>query len=332
MIRIWFNHWFSTAYSIIQLIKKDESDFQIIGSNEREQAVYKKVCDEWYIEPVLKDEEYVSYCLDFCEKNRIDIFAPRRKLVAISRHKDQFERIGVKVLVDDYEAVNMLNRKDLAYRFFKENGIGIVPEYCSVTTADEFLHAYESLKEKHSSVCFKFVNDEGGNSFRRIVDYENAFSEFRWRQGSRITIRKAYSALSEVERFGPVIVMPYLPGEEISVDCLKTKDGIIAVPRYKGTSRAERIKYDPDIIRYCQDFYGKVNLEMPCNIQFKFSGEIPYILEVNTRMSGGVQMSYVGSGINIPNIAINKLLSRPKEWHCENRECIVSYAEIPMLM
>ena len=50
------------------------------------------------------------------------------------------------------------------------------------------------------------------------------------------------------------------------------------------------------------------------------------------RMSGGVQMSYVGSGINIPNIAINKLLGRPKEWHCENRECIVSYAEIPMLM
>ena len=40
MIRIWFNHWFSTAYSIIQLIKKDESDFRIIGSNEREQAVY----------------------------------------------------------------------------------------------------------------------------------------------------------------------------------------------------------------------------------------------------------------------------------------------------
>jgi ribosome biogenesis GTPase A len=69
MIRIWLNHWFSTAYSIIQLIKKDESDFRIIGSNERENTVYKKVCDEWHIEPVLKEEEYVSYCLDFCVKN-----------------------------------------------------------------------------------------------------------------------------------------------------------------------------------------------------------------------------------------------------------------------
>ena len=194
------------------------------------------------------------------------------------------------------------------------------------------MHAYNSLKEKYSSVCFKFVSDEGGNSFHRIVDHENAFSALRWNQGSRITFRKAYSALCEVERFDPVMVMTYLPGEEISVDCLKTKDGIIAVPRYKGSSRAERIKYDPDIIRYCSDFYSKVDLEMPCNIQFKFSGQVPYFLEVNTRMSGGVQMSYVGSGINIPNIAINKLLGRPREWHCENRECIVSYAEIPMLI
>ena len=314
MIRIWLNHWFSTAYSIIQLIKKDESDFRIIGSNERENTVYKKVCDEWHIEPVLKEEEYVSYCLDFCVKNRVDVFVPRRKLVAISRNKERFEKIGVRVLVDDYESVRMLNHKDLAYQFFKENGIGIVPDYYSVTTADEFMHAYNSLKEKYSSVCFKFVNDEGGNSFHRIVDHENAFSALRWNQGSRITFRKAYSALCEVERFDPVIVMPYLPGEEISVDCLKTKDGIIAVPRY------------------CSDFYSKVDLEMPCNIQFKFSGQVPYFLEVNTRMSGGVQMSYVGSGINIPNIAINKLLGRPREWHCENRECIVSYAEIPMLI
>ena len=43
-------------------------------------------------------------------------------------------------------------------------------------------------------------------------------------------------------------------------------------------------------------------------------------------------MSYVGSGINIPNIAINKVLGRPKEWHCDKRECIVSYVENPVLM
>lgn len=332
MIRIWLNHWFSTAYSIIQLIKKDESDFWIIGSNEREQAVYKEVCDEWHVEPVLEDEEYVSFCLDFCMKNKVNIFAPRRKMVAISKHKKQFEKIGVKVLIDDYEIVNMLNQKDLAYKFFEENSIGIVPDYYSVTTAEDFLRAYDLLKEKYDSLCFKFVNDEGGKSYRRIVERENAFSELKRKQGSRITIQKAYAALSEVHSFDPIIIMPYLPGDEISVDCLKTTDGIITIPRYKDSSRIERIKYDPNIINYCLDFYSKAALDMPCNIQFKYLGDVPYILEVNTRMSGGVQMSYIGSGVNIPNIAINKLLNRHKSWQCENRECAVTHAEIPILM
>ncbi len=38
------------------------------------------------------------------------------------------------------------------------------------------------------------------------------------------------------------------------------------------------------------------------------------MLEVNTRMSGGVQMACLGSGINIPNIAVNKLLGIDKHW------------------
>ena len=40
MVRIWLNHWFSTAYNIINLIKADEQDFYIIGTNDNEYAVY----------------------------------------------------------------------------------------------------------------------------------------------------------------------------------------------------------------------------------------------------------------------------------------------------
>lgn len=111
MVRIWLNHWFSTAYNIINLIKADEKDFYIIGTNDNEYAVYKTVCDEWYVEPVLKDEEYVEYCLSFCKEHSVDIFMPRRGMLAISNNKFRFENIGVKVMVDDFEIVNILNHK-----------------------------------------------------------------------------------------------------------------------------------------------------------------------------------------------------------------------------
>ncbi len=52
----------------------------------------------------------------------------------------------------------------------------------------------------------------------------------------------------------------------------------------------------------------KVQLKFPCNIQFKIKEGIPYLLEINTRMSGGLQMACLAADINIPNIALNKLL------------------------
>ena len=168
MVRIWLNHWFSTAYNIINLIKADEQDFYIIGTNDNEYAVYKTVCDEWYVEPVFKDEEYVEYCLSFCKEHSVDIFMPRRGMLAISKNKSRFENIGVKVMVDDFEIVNILNHKTEAYELFTDKQIGFVPDYRTVTNVKDFLAAYEFLLYKYKQVCFKFIKDEGGKSYRLI--------------------------------------------------------------------------------------------------------------------------------------------------------------------
>ena len=92
MTRIWFNHWFSTVYNVISMLRAENPDFQIIGSNEHPESPIMTVCDEWYQEPVLNSEDYVEFCLDFCKKHEIDVFLPRREMVAISRNKDRFKR------------------------------------------------------------------------------------------------------------------------------------------------------------------------------------------------------------------------------------------------
>ena len=69
MKRIWMNHWFSTAYNIVNLIKQDDPDFLVIGSNENFGSPIRTVCNEWYQEPTLKDEAYVDFCLEFCQKH-----------------------------------------------------------------------------------------------------------------------------------------------------------------------------------------------------------------------------------------------------------------------
>lgn len=332
MVRIWLNHWFSTAYSIITLIKENESDFYIIGSNESLHAAYRQICDEWYVEPVLKDDKYIEYCLTFCKEHKIDIFVPRRNMTTISRFRERFEEIGVKVMVDDYDKVNLLNQKIESYELFRKLKIGYVPEYETVTCVADFISAYERLSAEYEQVCFKFAHDEGGKSYRLIDNNRKGYTALFKKQNTRMTLDDVVAALSERETVAPIIVMPYLPEEEVSVDCLKTGSGVIMLPRIKDFSRVERIKYDKEILEICDDFYRKIGLEHPCNIQFKYREGTPYFLEVNTRMSGGIQMACLASGINIPNIAVNNLLGIDKAWENSYEEKYISHVEIPLIV
>lgn len=332
MVRIWLNHWFSTAYHIILLLKQDNPDFRVIGSNENEYSPIMTVCDEWYREPPLKDGEYVEFCLQFCREHQIDIFMPRRGALAISKQVRRFAREGVKVMVEEYPVMQALNHKDQAYALFREKGIGIVPEYRIVRTVGQFKEAYSRLSADYKRVCFKFVRDEGGKSYRLIDNDRTGYKALFRKLTTRMTFDEAVKALSEREEFSPIMMMPYLPDEEVSVDCLRTDEGLIAIPRVKDSTRIEKIRYDRQILDFCRDLHAKIPLEHPCNIQFKYLDGVPYILEVNTRMSGGVQMACAASGINIPSIAANKLLGIRKPWEDRRAECAVCHVEYPIVL
>lgn len=330
MITIWMNHWFSTAINIIELLKAGGDDLHIIGTNENAYSVIKNYCDEWYEEPVLSDKDYVDFCIGFCKSHHVDVFMPRRGMLAISKEKVRFEEIGVKVMLDDYDKIALLNHKERAYDYFKANGIGSVPDYEIVTTPDQFLGAYHRLKENYSQVCFKFAKDEGGKSFRLIDNQRKGYAALFKKQNTRMTLDDVMSALKERDEFASIMIMPFLPDEEISVDCLNTKQGLIALPRVKGNEKYETIEYDQSILDLCQRFQESFGLECPYNIQFKYLNGIPFFLEVNTRMSGGIHMSCFASGINIPLIALKKLLGEDLPWHSERKSEIVAQVLIPV--
>ena len=329
-MNIWMNHWFSTAINIIGLLKDNNPDVHVIGTNENYYSVIKNYCDEWYAEPVLGDQEYVDYCLSFCKEHHVDVFMPRRGMVKISENKSKFEEIGVKVMIDDFDKVSLLNHKERAYDYFKENKIGFVPDYEIVTTPEQFLNAYNTLLEKYDQICFKFAKDEGGKSFRLIDNERKGYTALFKKQNTRMTLDDVMAALRERDVFVPIMIMPFLPDDEVSVDCLNTKQGLIAIPRIKGYEKYETIRYDEEILSLCQLFQDKFGLECPYNIQFKYLKGVPYFLEVNTRMSGGVHMSCFASGVNIPQIALKKLLGIEMPWDNKKEKKIVSQVLMPV--
>ncbi|MDR1579787.1 MAG: ATP-grasp domain-containing protein [Synergistaceae bacterium] len=333
-VRVWFNHWFSTAYHIICMIREDEdTDFVTVGSNTDENCVYRAVCDEWFTEAKFGDsDEYVDFCVAFCLEHKIDVFLPRRDMMTVCRRLGEFDAIGVKVLAErDYRIISALSDKAETYRLFGDAGMGHIPPHRVVTSAAEYEEAYHRLKTDNNRVCLKFASDEGAVSFRVVDDkVEHNLTEYA---GAKIAHANVIGALLRLGKFPALLVMPYLSGAEISVDCLPARDGEhIIIPRYKSWGRSETIKFDPDIANVCGAFLDKFGLRCPCNLQFKYEGGVPYLLEVNARMSGGIQLSYAATGINIPNIAVNRLLGVEKRRVWDRATHVVSFVETPVLL
>lgn len=333
MIRVWFNHWFSTSYGIIELMKEDAVEqIYVIGSNRQKDSVIQLVCDAWYEEPDIDGEAYINFCLEFCKEHHIDAFVPRRNMVEISKNIARFEQIGVKVMVDEYAVIRLLNDKAAAYDFFRDCEGLQIPPFFIANNVSQFEQAYRKLRAEYDQVCVKFVKDEGGMSFRKIAENIDPFRQLKTYQGSGISYEMLTEALGSATEFDDLMVMPYLDGNEISVDCLQTKKGLIAIPRNKGAARHERVEYRPEILQMTERIMKKIALKYPCNIQFKIKDNVPYLLEINTRMSGGLQMGCLAAQVNIPNIALGKLFGRDIDWTMDRTEKTVSYIERPRIV
>ncbi len=322
MLRIWFNHWFSTAAHLIRLMRDSFSEpMTVIGSNSNGKAVYRQVCDEWYPEEELPPAEYVEFCLRFCEEKRVDVFVPRRGICAVSAAADRFAAAGVRLLAErDGALTALLDDKLRTYAFFGEAMPETVPEYRLAHSLDEFRAACDTMAAPSGRLCYKLTVDEGARSFRVIDDSIEGISALYVKPGAKITRRAAEAVLSAYDFSIPVMVMPYLSGADVSVDCMETANGRLMLPRFK-VGRYTEVKPDSKVLDLCERIMDLMRFEMPANIQFKMEQGTPYLLEINPRMSGGLQLACLATGINMPGIALHKAIGEnmpwayPEPWH-----------------
>ncbi len=333
--RVWFNHWFSTVYHIILRLKqKPGFVFTVIGSNAHDEVVYKRACDEWYVEPDgLGEEAYVEFALAFCKEHRIDVFAPRRQAIAVAKHAKRFEDAGVKLFLDtDVERIAMLENKARTYEFFAQRMPSCVPEYRLCHSLAEFKAGYEELSSKYKRLCYKRIIDEGAMTFRVITDDVFLPRALTEKPGFKVSYSQALAVLGTYDFGIPMLLMPYLDGVEVSVDCLKTAQGNLILPRFKSSKRYSEILFPDAVMKPTSDIMDILGFEYPYNVQFKkdtATGKY-YLLEINARMSGGVPLTVAGTGINFPGIAFAKLFGIELPYVYEKDPAKVVHLETPV--
>lgn len=250
------------------------------------------IADKSYIVPRIDDENYLYTIKEICKREDIDgilsLIDPELSL--LSRHKDEFEELGVKVIVSDYDIVEICFDKMNMFRFLIDNG------FKTAKTYDDFKDFSKDYKKRNITLPV-FVKPRKGSASLGINKIDDI---------DILSILKS--------KDDNLLIQEFLDGKEYGIDVyvdLISKEVVSIYAKEKIKMRAGETDkavsvVDNKLFDLIDDFIKKLGVVGPIDIDvFKINGEY-YISEVNPRFGGGYLLAYEG-GENFPYYIKNNL-------------------------
>ena len=267
---------------------KEKINSKIIAADISNTAPAMYFADKNYIIPKIGEEGYIENIIDICNKESIKLIIPTidTELLILAKNKANIEsRTNARVMVSNYNVINICRNKINTQHFFEQNGFG-TPKLV------------EEEDIKNEKVKFPV--------FIKPLDGSSSINTFKVNNMKELRFFKEYIK-------GPII-QELVEGPEYTTDIFCDFDGnpITIVPRKRIATRSGeiikgKIEKDREIIA---DIKKLINVLKPIGqitIQcIKTKEEIKYI-EINPRFGGGAPMSIKAGADSCQNIY--KLLS-----------------------
>ncbi|MEM7815644.1 MAG: ATP-grasp domain-containing protein [Candidatus Aenigmatarchaeota archaeon] len=274
--------------------------------------------EKGYVIPPGNDPDFIPKVLDICRKERPDLLVSvvDPELLPLSKSKNEFESLGVKVVLSEPQAIETAQNKRKCYEIFGMGGI--VPDFRIVKSSSGFENAVKELGFPKHPVCFKPSFGYGMRGFRilkpstnrgEILFGEKPDSTFADFQDIVGILRDYEKKLGLPE----IIVMEYLEGKEYTVDMLLERGKpLITIPRLRkvttrGISTVAVVERNQEVIEKAELVANRLVLDYNANIQFKYGKDGPKLIEVQPRLAG-TTVACVGAGANLPYLGLKLAL------------------------
>lgn len=273
--------------------------------NSDDRTVAFHYADKSVISPLIYDDNYIPFLLDYCKSNKIDLLISLFDidLPVLAKNKARFEAIGTRVIVSDPEIIEICNDKWKTYQFLKQHGFHVPKTYISL---HQTLLALERGELQYPIIIKPRF---GCGSIAMSVAEDEMALLYYFRRNVR-TINKSYLKYESAAEEEKILYQEFLPGQEYGADIIHDLDG-----NFQNTIIKKKIAMrsgETDIAELTDEPAIRQELErlgtltrhignMDCDI-FLADG-IPYILEMNARFGGGYPFSHMG-GCDLPGAII----------------------------
>jgi len=311
-MRIWFNKTFSTISAVFTNLRQSTpaGEVTLICTHSHVTAAAFLAADENYLEPAeLTGQDYVEWCVDFCQQHNINLFWPGKEAALISKYHVLFQAIGVQVLsVADYQTLTLLHDKADFYADLSPE-VAQTMDFIPVNNREEFDGAVAALSAKHERLCVKPAVSVFGLGFRVLDTQRDSITQLLKGVEYQIPLQELRQGMNNTPEFNTLLVMEHLGGPEWSVDCAGRHGELLcAVQRKKSQSagHGQTISNNAEIQGMVTRLTAHYRLNGLFNIQFKEGVHGPRLLEINPRPSGGFGMACL-SGANLAYIALQSI-------------------------
>lgn len=283
-----------------EALKKAGCDGMVHAANSQKCPAFSQA-DRTVLTPLIYDEAYIPFLLEYCNKNRISLLIPLFDvdIPVLAARREEFASIGTMVVTADPEAVDICNDKWKTHKILSEAGIRV-----PCTWLDENIAA-ETVKAGRMSWPL-IVKPRWGMGSLSIyqADSEEEMRIFKYK--CLKSIAGSYLQYEAGADKACVLFQQTLHGKEYGLDVINDLHGnyrsVImkekTAMRFGETDGAvivesEELKELGKALSGLLKHRGNLDVDVFC------VDGVYYVLEMNARFGGGYPFSHV-AGVDLP--------------------------------
>ncbi len=300
---IWFMEGLSSQRDIIsgvqEFFKHTQQTVTLIASHHHQRNEILSLADIALIEPD-NDEQRMDFIVTTVKNYGVKALHTGRNCQWFETHRQEIEALGVS-LTTGATSITMLTLADDKVEFaraMEAHGLPVVPSL-RIESAEALRHQLSSADNKQA-LCVKPVTGIYGMGFWRFDDTATPMSVFTHPDSRKVHPEMYLYALGQQEDFRPLVLMPYLPGPEYSIDMLVEKGRVIAAVARRKEGALQYLEQSGPAFELGKACAQVMQADGLVNVQTRNNekGE-PVLLEINMRPSGGIGYTR-HSGVNLP--------------------------------